>query len=188
MQIIETLEKIPDWQKHGAVALIVVLLIAYFYYGVYKPKTEQLERLDKQIADLDSKISKGLAMKGKLEEFRKEVYILREKMRQAEEILGNKPAVDELVQTIENLASQCGLKPIKFDPMPERKREFYGEIPINLEATGGYHELGFFFEKIANEARILNVTNLQLKNAKGQSKTTTINATCILTAFWYLGG
>ncbi|MBN2054960.1 type 4a pilus biogenesis protein PilO [bacterium] len=183
MQIIETLEKIPDWQKYGVVALIVVGLCIYFYSGIYKPKTEQIERLQAQINQLEIKINRGLAMKNKLEEFRKEVYVLREKMRQAEEILGNKPAVDELVQTIESLASQVNLKPIKFDPMPERKLQFYGEVPINLEVTGRYHEFGKFYEKIANESRILNVTNMSMKGGRDM-----ITTTCLLTAFWYEGG
>lgn len=184
MQFIETIEKLPNWQKYGAVAAIVIGLGFYFYQGIYKPKTAEIERLDRQISDLDGKINRGLAMKGKLEEFRKEVYILREQMRQAEEILGNKPAVDELVATIENLATQVGLKPVKFDPVPDRRQQFYGEVPINLEAIGGYHEFGYFFEKIANESRVLNVTNLTFKGTKSDI----ISATCMLTAFWYLGG
>jgi len=185
MAMIETLETIPDWQKYLAVGVLILLIIVAFYYVVYKPKQLEIEALDRKITDLDQKINKGLTMKGKLDEFRKEVYVLKEQMRQAAEILGNKPAVDDLVPTMESLASQVGLKPIRFDPQQERHMQFYGEVPISLEVTGGYHELGFFFEKISNETRIMNVTNLTVRSSRAQSGET-VDATCVLTAFWFV--
>ncbi len=190
MGIMETLENIPDWQKYSVVGLIVLALGLYFYYGLYKPNMQEMKRLDNKIASLDVKINKGLTMKGRLDEFRKEVYILQEKMRQAEEILGNKPAVNELLPTMESLATQAGLRPLRFDPAGERHRQFYGEIPINIEVSGRYHDLGRFFEKIANESRILNVTNLSINGTGTKAKQTgeTVTASCILTAFWFLGG
>lgn len=183
-QIIEFLENLPDWQKYTAVGVLVLLIGVYFYYGVHKPRTEQLRKLDMRVTELDTKINKGLMMRGKLDEFRKEVYILREKMRVSEEILGNKPAVDRLIATMESLATQCGLKTYKFDPMSERTHQFYGELPINLEIQGNYHDLGTFFEKVANESRILNVTNLNIRSTRGGNKT--IAANCVLTAFWFV--
>ena len=106
-------------------------------------------------------------------------------MRGAAEILGNRPNVDQLVRNMENLATQCGLKVERFQPIPERTHGFYGEIPINLSMFGGYHELGYFFDKVANEQRIMNVYDLQIRGIfrlGGPS----ISASCVLTAFWYL--
>ncbi|MBN1356330.1 type 4a pilus biogenesis protein PilO [bacterium] len=185
MQWVDTLEAYPAWQRYLVVGIIAVLICVAFYYFKYKPATEEIARYDRQIQELDAKINKGLAMKDKLEEFRKEVFQLKEKMRLAAEVLGNRPNVDLLVKSMENLASQCGLKVEKFQPMPERKKGFYGEIPINLKLFGGYHELGFFYDKIANEARIMNVSDIQIHGQRG--KAYSISAACNLTAFWYLG-
>jgi type IV pilus assembly protein PilO len=187
MQIIETLERTPDWQKYVIVGVAILIIIVAFYHMSYKPRKERIELLERRIADLEIKINKGLTMKGKLDQFRKEVYVLREQMRQAAEILGNKPAVDDLVQTMESLASQVGLTPIRFDPQQERIHQFYGEIPIAIEVSGGYHELGFFFEKIGNEPRIMNVTNLLVRGAKNRASHT-VNGTFALTAFWFVEG
>jgi len=186
MQWMESLEAYPAWQRYIAVGVLVVLICAAFYYFKYKPAKEDIIKFDAQIQELDAKINKGLAMKDKLEEFRKEVFQLKERMRLAAEVLGNRPNVDLLVKSMENLASQCGLRVEKFQPLPERKKGFYGEIPINLKLFGGYHELGFFFDKVSNETRIMNVNDLQITGYKQRGYT--INSACQLTAFWYLSG
>ncbi len=184
MHWIETLEAYPAWQRYVVVVVLIALVIGAFYYFKYDPAQEEIARHDKKIQQLDAKINKGLAMKDKLEEFRKEVFHLKEKMRLAEEVLGNRPNVDLLVKSMENLASQSGLTVEKFQPIPERNKGFYGEIPVALSIFGGYHELGFFFDKLANEARIMTITDLQV-NSMSQPGVS-ISAQCMLTAFWYI--
>lgn len=184
-QWMETLEAYPAWQRYIVVGLLVFIIIGGFWYFKYKPATEEMATLDKKISELDDKINKGLAMKDKLEEFRKEVFQLKDKMRLAAEVLGNRPNVDLLVKSMENLAHQCGLKVERFQPLPERKKNFYGEIPITLKVFGTYHALGAFFDKIANEARIINASDLQISGIKMPGGYH-IAANCQLTAFWYL--
>jgi type IV pilus assembly protein PilO len=184
MHLIETLEAYPAWQRYTVAGAVIVLLAIGFYYFKVKPSNEDIAKYDKNIQELDAKINKGLAMKDKLEEFRKEVFQLKERMRLAAEVLGNRPNVDLLVKSMENIASQCGLQVERFQPLPERKTGFYGEIPISLKLFGGYHELGFFFDNVANETRIMNVMDLQISGM--QSSSATLGANCMLTAFWYL--
>ncbi len=150
------------------------------------------ESIEKQrlIDAMDVKINKALTMKGRLEELKKEAYILQEKMRQAAENLGKKPSFSEILSSFENLAVQAGLKPLKFSPAGERKRDFYGELPINVELSGTFYDLGAFFEKIARESRIINISNLNVQGSAGhksKSKAEIVKASCTLTAFWFLG-
>ncbi len=186
MSIVESLEAYSAWQRYAFFAAIIVFLCLGFYYFRVKPDTLQIAQYDHKIQELDAKINKGLAMKDKLEEFRKEVFQLKERMRLAAEVLGNRPNVDILVKAMENLASQCGLQVERFQPLPERKKGFYGEIPINLSLFGRFHELGYFFDKVSNETRIMNVSDLQITAIQGRHGDATISATCVLTAFWYL--
>ncbi len=183
MQWMDTLEAYPAWQRYLVVGLIYIAVIGAFYFLKYDKAVQEIEKLDVRMQELDAKINKGLAMKDKLEEFRKEVFQLKERMRLAAEVLGNRPNVDLLVKSMENLATQSGLKVEKFQPLNERNKGFYGEIPISLSIYGGYHELGLFFDKIANETRIMNVTDLQI-SAQSSYPGETIMATCLLTAFW----
>lgn len=185
MDVFESIDRFPAWQKLTAIGVVIAAILAGFYFWVYKPSLEEIAQLDTQIAALDAKITRGLEMKGKLEQFRREFFLLREKMREAEEVLGDRPAVEILLANIASLANQTGLTVRQFNPQPERQQAFYGEIPVQLDVYGSYHELGRFFEKVANETRIMNVTNISIKTGEGAS---TVQATCVLTAFWFIGG
>jgi len=185
MNWVESLEAYPPWQRFIVYGVIIIAICSVFYFAKYKKAQEDIARYDAKISELDAKITKGLAMKDQLEKFRQQVFQLKEEMRGAAEVLGNRPNVDLLVKSMENLATQSGLKVERFQPIPERTHGFYGEIPINLSMFGGYHELGYFFDKVANEQRIMNVTDLQVQGIHRPGGPS-ISAQCILTAFWYL--
>ena len=185
MNWVESLEAYPAWQRYIVYGVIVVAICAIFYFTKYTKSNEKIAGYDAKISELDAKITRGLAMKDQLEKFRQQVFQLKEEMRGAAEVLGNKPNVDLLVKNMANLATQCGLKVERFQPIPERTHGFYGEIPINLSIFGGYHQLGHFFDKVANEQRIMNVTDLQIAGIYEHGGPS-ITSQCILTAFWYL--
>jgi len=185
MNWVESLEAYPSWQRYVVYTVIVVAICSIFYFAKYKKAEEKIIQYDAKITELNAKITRGLAMKDQLEKFRQQVFQLKEEMRGAAEVLGNRPNVDMLVKSMENLATQCGLKVERFQPIPERTHGFYGEIPVNLSMFGGYHQLGYFFDKVGNEQRIMNITDLQIQGIY-QHGGPSISAQCILTAFWYL--
>ena len=51
-----------------------------------------------------------------------------------------------------------------FIPQPEVDREFYAEVPINIELVGGYHELATFFDELSRLDRIVNISNFGISN------------------------
>jgi len=55
---------------------------------------------------------------------------------------------------------------------PEKRKQhgsgLYDEIPIVLEITGGYHNVGVFFDRVSKLTRIVNIMNLKMDNAKLQ--------------------
>jgi type IV pilus assembly protein PilO len=185
MNWVESLEAYPPWQRYIVYFVIIGTICALFYFMKYKDAKEEIARQDVTISELDVEINKGLAMKDQLEDFRQQVFHLREEMRGAAEVLGDRPNVDQLVKQMEALATQCGLRVERFQPVPERTHDFYGEVPISMSLFGGFHELGAFFDNIANEHRIMNITDLQVRGIY-QLGGPSISAECYLTAFWYL--
>ncbi|MBN1550111.1 type 4a pilus biogenesis protein PilO [bacterium] len=149
-------------------------------------KMEIINQKDKQIAELDQKINKGLEMKDDLESMRKELFQLKERMHLAAEVLGNRPNADLLAKNLENMASQCGLRVEKIQPLPERSQGFYGEIPLSIKVYGNYHEFGYYFDKIANEARIMNISDLNIIGRSNEKQKYSSSMDCILTACYHI--
>jgi type IV pilus assembly protein PilO len=70
-----------------------------------------------------------------------------------------------------------------FQPGGPRVTEYFTEIPITVNAEGGYHQLGEFFERIAAFPRVVNVLDWRLSGlTKGK---TTLGANLTLATYIY---
>jgi type IV pilus assembly protein PilO len=85
--------------------------------------------------------------------------------------------VSELLRQVSDLGIKAGLDTVLWRPgsrTVHSSKEVY-EIPVNVEMRGNYHSLGYFFSKISELSRIVNINNISLKSlgkgpAKGSSK------------------
>jgi type IV pilus assembly protein PilO len=56
-----------------------------------------------------------------------------------------------------------------------------------MEVIGGYHNLALFFDKVARLSRIVNISNVQIKGAKGSGNAGgDLNTSCVATTFRFV--
>jgi len=188
MNLLETLRNMPNWQKIAILGGIVLVIGVLFYWKVYEPKTQEIAKLETEKDRLEREIQQALTMQAKLEELQREVVKLEEQLQELVTLLPDYEQMAELLISVEGLATQTGLDVLSFNPQPEVVHEdFFGEAPVKLRIKGSYHELGKFFQKVANEQRILNIKGLQMR-IKPRKKTTadTINADFKCIAYWFI--
>jgi type IV pilus assembly protein PilO len=188
MNVLETLRNMPLWQKIAILAVLVAIIGGFFYWKIYTPKTNEINNLKAEKDRLEREIQQLLTMQAKLEDLQKEVLLLEEQLQELVSLLPDHDQMAELIISVEGLATQTGLEVLTFDPQPEVVHEdFYGEAPVKLRISGSYHELGKFFQKVANEQRILNITGLQMRgvtSARPLGNTISADFNCI--AYWFI--
>ncbi|MBI2566559.1 MAG: type 4a pilus biogenesis protein PilO [Candidatus Schekmanbacteria bacterium] len=164
--MIEFLEKFSDTQKYAATAVLIVALLTAFYFVSYKGNEEEIARLDEQTAWLKAKIQEAQATTAQYDDFRNKVALVRAQLNRTLDVLPHEDEMETLITAIHGLAAQSGLHLGKFVPGATITHEFFGEIPVQINAQGGYHQVGKFFERIANESRIVNIGNLSMKSTR----------------------
>ncbi|MBN2382007.1 type 4a pilus biogenesis protein PilO [bacterium] len=185
--IIDRLMTIPFWQKALGVGVIIVLMVGLFYFMVYTEKVAEINNMNNKIEELVKKISKAKEMSEKLEQFRKEHFLLSRRLGLTIAILPNQEEMDRLVITTEGLATQSGLQILTFEPKAPQPKDFYGETQIKIEVVGSYHDLGYFFEKIANESRIINISEIEMKTVSIKKvDKQAIRAKFVASAFYFM--
>ena len=105
-----------------------------------------------------------------LPKFRQETEEMKAKRQVALKQLPNKKDIDKLLKDVSYHAIESGLEILLFKPAKEVKKNFYAEIPVELKLSGTYHDLGLFFEKIANLSRIVNVADIEIEKTKQKGK------------------
>jgi type IV pilus assembly protein PilO len=91
----------------------------------------------------------------------------------------------DLMRRVQYLAAQSSLAIRKFTPTNTSQREFYLEVPVNVEVEGTYHNLGAFFDRISRMSRLVNIGNVKIKSNREQTISNTIAVTAVATTYVY---
>jgi Tfp pilus assembly protein PilO len=149
----------------GGLAIAVALL---GYQLQIKTMHAQRASYDGQIVELQAKISRGLAAKAKLPQFREEVALLEVQLDKLLRILPPRRDVQDVLRRFRALAEQEDFVLSEFRPGGEVEQEFYNEWPINVKIQGTYHSLARFFDRMSRFSRIFNVDNLRIDRSTGR--------------------
>jgi Tfp pilus assembly protein PilO len=137
-----------------------------------KGMIQERERNDAQIVELQAKISRGLAAKAKLPQFREEVALLEVQLEKLLKILPPRRDVQDVLRRFRALAEQEDFVLSEFRPGQEVQKDFYNEWPITVRLQGTYHNLARFFDRMSRFSRIFNVDNLQITQARARGQQT----------------
>jgi len=180
------LSRLPLAGQLGVSALIAALLCGAFYYFWYADALETEKRQQARLAELQKQIRALEATANKLPEFQREVQALEARLETLKRILPPEKEMPDLMRRVQYLAAQSSLQIRKFNPTAPAQKEFYLEVPVNLDVEGTYHNLGAFLDRISRMSRLVNVGNVKIKSQGKPTITNTIAASAVATTYVYL--
>jgi type IV pilus assembly protein PilO len=138
--------------------------------------------------DVQRRLNEVRAVANNLGKFEAEVGKLEHELTIALRQLPNSKELPVLLTDISGLGKSVGLEFKSFRPRSEIPRDFYAEVPIDIEFTGGFHEIASFFDLMAKLPRIVNVSELKMTIAKESADTTRLQVTGSATTFRFIEG
>lgn len=126
----------------------------------------------------------------RLPQVQKQVAALELALRESTLMLPDEKDAQEVLRGLHQIASEANLSINSFTPKPVTDRAQYTEWPIELGLEGGFHELGVFFDRVANESRLISVANLHLRTNTntGPGRRGLVSASCVATTFVFGAG
>ena len=163
---VDALVKLPKVQKIAILAGIAVLLIGLYWFLVYRGQAEKLANKRAILTKKQQELNEQKMILANLPKFRKETAEMKVKRQEALKQLPNKKDIDKLLKDVSTNAIDSGLEVLLFKPEKEVKKNFYAEIPVELKLSGSYHDLGLFYDKVANFPRIVNISDIEIDKTK----------------------
>ena len=188
-QVQEQLEKIAKLPKPYRIALLPALVAVVFgVYGYlfYSPAREELQRVQKQEQELQRNVSEVRSIVANLAAFEQELTDLERKLKLALRQLPDRKELPVLLTDISSLGKDAGLEFEAFRTRDEVERGLYAEVPIEIEFSGGYHDIARFFDRVANLPRIVNVSRLEMSIEQQQSDSTRLQVRGEATTFRFI--
>ena len=180
------LTRLPLAGQLGVALVVAALICGGFYYFWYSDALEQQKAKEARLADLQKQIRALEATANKLPEFQREVQALEARLETLKRILPPEKEMPDLMRRLQYLAAQSSLQIRKFNPAPPVQKEFYQEIPVNLDLEGTYHNLGAFLDRISRMSRLVNMGDLKVKAQSKATINNTIAVSAVATTYVYL--
>lgn len=176
----------PKRQKAALWALSIGLICVLFYSFIYGDILNKWEELSERRDSLEVQILNEKRIAKNLDKFRAEVKELDVKLKYALQELPDKREIPELLSSISGKARDAGLEVGLFKPKEENYREFYAEVPVQIEVSGSYHQVAAFFDEVSRIPRIVNINQIGIGNPEVSESGVKISANCVATTFRYL--
>jgi type IV pilus assembly protein PilO len=155
----------------GVLIVLVVaslLLVWYFVWGENGNRPQLLKARAEQEslwATFDEKQRKA----ANLEAYRQQLAEIERTFGAMLRQLPGRTEVPSLLVDISQTGLAAGLQERLFQPGSESRTDFYAELPIKIQLTGGYHEFGEFVSGIAALPRIVTLHDIEI--TRGGSRT-----------------
>jgi type IV pilus assembly protein PilO len=171
------IQKISDLTKIQRILLscaLVALIVGGFVYFLYMPNFEQISKLQKEITEQKTKLNETKKNAAQYVEYQKKMTEAQAIFNIAAKSLPEKDEVPSLLTSISQVGKDAGLEFLLFKPEPEVLKDFYAELPITMQLSGSYHDLGSFFDQLAGMPRIVNINKFEMTSddtkIKGKEK------------------
>ncbi len=183
---LESIVKLPTSRKVLILLLILAVILGLYFYLIYLPKSELLNKKTEELAKLEMQVRELRIIAANMKRFQAEAAKLREELKFAMGQLPTTKEIPSLLANISNLGKEAGLEFLLFRPGMEIPKEFYAEIPVEIKVKGTYHDVAVFFDKVGKMPRIVNIAGLAMEGAKESMGRWEIITSCQATTFKFL--
>jgi len=184
----------PKKAQLGIVLLFAVVVTAGLYMLFYKTISDENQantlKLQAKVAEND----KLRPYEQKLPELNRTIDALKMQLDNLQRIVPDEKAADEFMHVMQNEAQKSGIEIRRYESRPTASREFYTEVPFDLQLDGPYYSVVNFFDRVSKLERIINISDVQIGAIKGgdvkmkknyqYAPRESIVATCVATTFF----
>ena len=183
--VFEKLEQLTKIQRIGIWAGVLVLVVAAFVYFSYLPNFKQIDTLRNKLAKIEKQLEVAKKNARELNAYRKKMQEAEEQFKIVMQALPEKEEIPTLLTGISRAGKESGLEFLLFQPKPERKKDFYAEIPVSIRVEGSYKDTAMFFYRVAGLSRIVNLKNISMAP---QAETDLVTTTCNAVTYMFVEG
>jgi type IV pilus assembly protein PilO len=183
---------IKQWGLAMGVAVLLSVALYFTYFKTQRTANETAQKA------LDAKVAENAQLepyRPKLAEMDRQLANLKQQLEIERHIVPDEKEVDSFIKMLDAEAIKAGVELRRYTARPTSAKEFYTEVPFELELDGPYYSMLHFFDQVSKLERIVNVSDLLVANTKKGSEAKTkhtyqyapnesVVATCVATTFF----
>jgi type IV pilus assembly protein PilO len=172
-----------------------VLITAGMHYTLFKSQRDQNTAAQQQLEAKMRENAELEAYRPKLAEIERQLASLKQQLDIERRIVPDEKEVDGFMRMMDAEAAKAGIEIRRYTAEPTAQKDFYTEVPFEMELDGPYYSMLGFFDRVGKLERIVNISSLLVsttrKPADAKARKTyqyapneSIVATCKATTFF----
>ena len=186
------LSGIKQW---GAVLAGGAIVTAALFFTVFKSQSEKNATAQHAVDEKIRENNELESYRPKLKQIEQQLAELKQQLEIEARIVPNEKQVDGFITMLDGEAQKAGVELRRYTSKPVAAKEYYTEVPFDIELDGPYYSMLNFFDRVGKLERIVNVSGLLVASTKNptgaKAKHTyqyapneSVVATCTATTFF----
>jgi type IV pilus assembly protein PilO len=148
--------------KIVAVLLACALVIGADIYFITLDQLSELDALEANEEQLKTSFETKQKKASSLQDYKDQLKQIESSLSDMIKQMPTRAEVASLLVDISQTGLASGLEFKLFQPGGEIRKDFYSELPINIQVVGKYEELGLFVSGLASLPRIVTVHDVNI--------------------------
>ena len=179
----------------GVLVLAGIVGTGALYYTVFKSQRDENASAQTKLQAKVRENAELEAYKPKLADIERQLASLKQQLEIERRIVPDEKEVDNFMRMVGGEARKAGVEIRRYTAKPVSAKEYYTEVPFEVELDGPYYSMLGFFDRVSKLERIVNVNNLLVastrKPSDAKAKKTyqyapneSVVATCLTTTYF----
>ncbi|MFY9911863.1 MAG: type 4a pilus biogenesis protein PilO [Candidatus Sulfotelmatobacter sp.] len=157
-------------KQWGALIAGAALLTAGLYYTVFKSKSDQNATAQHAVQEKIRENNELESYRPKLKDMERQLANLKQQLDIERRIVPDDKAEDAFIESMNAEALKAGVELRRYVAEPVKNKEYYTEVPFEMELDGPYYSMLGFFDRVSKLERIVNVSNLLVATTKNATE------------------
>jgi type IV pilus assembly protein PilO len=182
-------------KQWGVVIFGGALVSTALYFTVFKSQSEKNITAQHVLADKVRENNELESYRPKLKQIEQQLAELKQQLEIEQRIVPDDKQVDGFITMLDAEAQKAGIEVRRYTAKPTVSKEYYTELPFDIELDGPYYSMLNFFDRVGKLERIVNISSLLLSTTKNPQGAKTkhayqyapnesVVATCTATTFF----
>lgn len=157
------LSGIKQW---GVVILGGALVTAALYFTMFKSQSEKNVAAEKTLQAKVRENNELESYRPKLKDIDRQLANLKQQLDIERRIVPDDPQVDGFIEMMDSEAQKAGVWLRRYSAKSGATREYYSELPFDIDLDGPYYGMLNFFDRVGHLDRIVNISGLLVATTK----------------------
>jgi len=162
----ENFSEMPALKQWAALVLGAALLSVGLHFTIYKSKRDANAKAQ---TSLDAKLRENAELESyrpKLKDMERQVANLKQQLEIERRIVPDEKEVDNFIKMLDAEALKTGIEIRRYTAKPVSSKEYYSEVPFEMELDGPYYSMLSFFDHVGKLERIVNISGVWVASTK----------------------